>query len=140
VFTDNDYTLGLRNVALCKIVSAVEPESLDSTVCIAEFDGLKYQLNSVHVSLLAHAYAITIHKSQGSQFSRIIIPIRRNRLLDNALIYTAVTRGVEQDVLIGDRKAAEAAIFAVAKAILRSTALPRLLASTQSHLGEAKRS
>ncbi len=129
MFTDNDYKLGLRNGALGRIVSAVEPESLDSTVCIAEFDGLKYQLNSVHVRSLTHAYAITIHKSQGSQFRRVIIPIRKNRLLDNALVYTAVTRSVEQVVLIGDRKAAEAAIFAVSTATLRSTALPRLLAS-----------
>jgi exodeoxyribonuclease V alpha subunit len=39
-------------------------------------------------------YAITVHKSQGSQFLRVIVPIARNRMLDRTLIYTALTRAV----------------------------------------------
>lgn len=131
MFTDNDYALGLRNGALGRIVQAVEPESADSIICVAEFDGLEYQLNAMHVRSLTHAYAITVHKSQGSQFTRVIIPVRKTRLLDNALIYTAVTRCIEQVILIGDLQAAEAAIVAVANASLRSTALPRLMAPTE---------
>ena len=37
-------------------------------------------------------YAITIHKAQGSQFPRIIVPVRHSRLLDRTLLYTAITR------------------------------------------------
>jgi exodeoxyribonuclease V alpha subunit len=136
IFTDNDYTLGLRNGALGRIVHAVEPESVDSIVCVAEFDGLEYQLNAMHVRSLTHAYAITIHKSQGSQFTRVIIPVRKTRLLDNALIYTAVTRSIEQVVLIGDRQATEGAIAAMANSTLRSTALPRLLAPIEIQGGQ----
>ena len=55
---------------------------------------------------LVHSYSITMHKAQGSQFARIIVPIKRTRLLDQSLIYTAVTRGVEQVVLVGDEKVA----------------------------------
>jgi exodeoxyribonuclease V alpha subunit len=58
------------------------------------------------------AYAITVHKAQGSQFKRVIVPVTRSRLLDRALIYTALTRGIEQVVFIGDRHAFDWAIVA----------------------------
>jgi len=58
------------------------------------------------------AYAITVHKAQGSQFKRVIVPIVRSRLLDRTLIYTALTRGMEQVVFIGDRDAFDAAVTA----------------------------
>jgi exodeoxyribonuclease V alpha subunit len=58
------------------------------------------------------AYAITVHKAQGSQFKRVIVPIVKTRLLDRTLIYTALTRGVEQVVFVGDRGAFNAAVTA----------------------------
>lgn len=48
------------------------------------------------------AYAMTVHKSQGSQFQGVIVPIQRSRILDRTLIYTAVTRATDQVVLVGD--------------------------------------
>lgn len=59
---------------------------------------------------LALAYAITIHKSQGSQFRRVIIPVTKSRLLDRTLLYTAVTRAQTQVILVGDVAAAKAAV------------------------------
>ena len=56
------------------------------------------------------AYAISVHKAQGSQFKRVAIVIAKSRLLDHALVYTALTRGVEQVTFIGDRTGFEAAI------------------------------
>ena len=58
------------------------------------------------------AYAITVHKAQGSQFKRVIVPLAKSRLLDRTLIYTALTRGMEQVVFIGDRNGFDAAIIA----------------------------
>ena len=58
------------------------------------------------------AYAITVHKTQGSQFKRVIVPVTRSRLLDRTLIYTALTRGIEQVVFIGDRNTFDRAIIA----------------------------
>jgi len=58
------------------------------------------------------AYAITVHKAQGSQFKRVIVPVTRSRLLDRTLIYTALTRGIEQVVFIGDRNTFDRAIIA----------------------------
>ena len=56
--------------------------------------------------------AITVHKAQGSQFKRVIVPVTWSRLLDRTLIYTALTRGIEQVVFIGDRNAFDRAIIA----------------------------
>ena len=58
------------------------------------------------------AYAISVHKAQGSQFRRVIIPVFPSRLLDRTLIYTALTRATEQVVLVGDRAALEAGVKA----------------------------
>ena len=60
----------------------------------------------------SHGYAISIHKSQGSEFKTIIMPIVKgfHKMLYRKLIYTGVTRSKEKLVLIGDIKALEYAI------------------------------
>ncbi len=56
---------------------------------------------------IKHAYAISIHKSQGSEFAHVLIPISINyyRMLYNKLLYTAVSRAKKSLVLIGEKKA-----------------------------------
>jgi exodeoxyribonuclease V alpha subunit len=53
------------------------------------------------------AYAITIHKSQGSEFPAVVIPLATQQylLLQRNLIYTGITRGKQLVMLIGQRKA-----------------------------------
>ena len=53
------------------------------------------------------AYAITIHKSQGSEFPAVVIPLATQQylLLQRNLVYTGITRGKKLVVLIGQRKA-----------------------------------
>lgn len=128
VFTQNDYDqLKLRNGSLGKIVRAIPFSQVSDPCCEIEFDGRMVLFNSDHMALLKHAYSITIHKAQGSQFRQVIIPLRKSRILDQSLIYTAVTRGVEQVVLVGDMEAALVAIQAPAAATRRYIALPKLL-------------
>lgn len=128
IFTENDYTIGLRNGSLGKIIEALPVEGIDDPCCRCDFEGVEYLLNPDQIQALSHSYSITIHKSQGSQFKRIVVPVRSSRLLDQALIYTAVTRGIEQVVLVGDLNAANQAIKAPAKAACRHVALPKILA------------
>jgi exodeoxyribonuclease V alpha subunit len=128
IFGANDYLLGLRNGSMGKIIRSVR-DSTSPSVCAVDFDGTLYDLTAAHLQHLSHAYCITTHRAQGSQFDRIIIPIRRNRLLDNALLYTAITRGVQQVVVVGDLRAAEEAICAASKASKRVTRLGRILAT-----------
>ena len=76
-----------------------------------DFEGEEhYFSNGELVGRVELAYAISVHKAQGSQFKRVAIVIAKSRLLDHALVYTALTRGVEQVTFIGDRTGFEAAI------------------------------
>ena len=56
---------------------------------------------------IKHAYAISIHKSQGSEFNFVIIPISNNyhRMLYNKLLYTAVSRGKKSIIILGEKQA-----------------------------------
>lgn len=127
IYTENNYELGLRNGSLGKVVKAFPVKGPDDVCCTCLFDGTEYDLNTRQVHALNHAFAITVHKAQGSQFTRVIVPISQSRLLDQTLIYTAVTRGVDQVVLVGDEQAALAAIRAPASAARRHIGLPSLL-------------
>lgn len=96
----NDYDTGLMNGTLGRIVGITTEPALGLEVDFEEERHLLpvYEL-AERVEL---AYAITVHKAQGSQFHRIAVPIVRSRILDHALVYTALTRAVEQVVFIGD--------------------------------------
>ena len=72
-------------------------------------------------------YAITVHKAQGSQWPRVVIPITRNRMLDRTLLYTALTRGQQQVVLVGDVAAARAAVERPPHSMMRKTGLGHTL-------------
>ena len=78
------------------------------------FDGktVKYSLEDFDDVQLA--YAISIHKSQGSEYPAVIIPIsrRHQHMLGRNLIYTAITRGRNRVVVAGDRKSLENGIRA----------------------------
>jgi exodeoxyribonuclease V alpha subunit len=132
MFTKNDYALDLRNGSLGKIVEALPVTEADDPCCVVDFDGIEHALATTQLHALSHAYAITVHKGQGSQFTRIIVAVKESRLLDQSLIYTAVTRGVRQVVLVGDEQAALAAIRAPATATRRYTTLPALLSEKRS--------
>ena len=61
---------------------------------------------------LQFAYAITIHKSQGSEFPMVIIPIHtcNYMMLQRNLLYTAITRGRQKVVVVGTQKAIKIAV------------------------------
>jgi len=132
IYTENNYSLGLRNGSLGRITNALPVKKPDDPCCRCDFDGNEYLLNSNQVQALSHSYSITVHKSQGSQFQRVIVPIRKSRLLDQTLIYTAITRGVDQVVLVGDLDATTAAIEAMATAARRNIMLPTVLAKCRT--------
>jgi exodeoxyribonuclease V alpha subunit len=77
---------------------------------------------------LVHAYAVSIHKSQGSEYPVVIIPVMTQHyiLLQRNLIYTAVTRGKKLVILVGTKKALAMAIHTV-KSSKRHTRLAHRL-------------
>lgn len=113
----NDLERGLMNGTLGRVI-----ESDDERLSIL-FEGQRHDFDwAAARDRIAHAYAISVHKAQGSQFKRIAVVIGRSRLLDHALVYTALTRGVEQVVFIGDRNALESAIVNPPLAHMRQVA------------------
>ena len=86
-------------------------EQEDSQMTI-DFDGRKVIYDYNEFDQLTLAYATTIHKSQGSEYTAVIIPITMQSfmMLKKNLVYTAVTRGKELVVIIGQKKALTMAI------------------------------
>ena len=72
-----------------------------------DFDGNFVNYKKSDMKDVMHAYAISIHKSQGSEFSHVILPIdiRYKRMLYNKLLYTAVSRAKKSLVIIGEKQA-----------------------------------
>lgn len=127
----NDWEKNLQNGSLGVIVS-VDPPNRDAAPnrqlgVIRWDDGQARDLTPDLLPHLELAYAITIHKAQGSQFPRIIVPVRHSRLLDRTLLYTAITRAQRQVILVGDVAAAQAAVEAPPYASLRQVALGSML-------------
>ena len=108
VWLVNDYERRTWNGTLGVVVSA-GPASL-----LVQWDGHDKPLEHARPDLedMDLAYALSIHKAQGSQFRRVIVPVFPSRLLDRTLIYTALTRATDQVVLVGDLDALQRAVEA----------------------------
>lgn len=74
---------------------------------LIDFEGVKVEYSKEELNQIKHAYAITIHKSQGSEFSHVILPISRSyyKMLYNKLIYTGISRAKKSLVIIGEANA-----------------------------------
>ncbi len=121
--TKNQWERQLFNGSLGYIAQAFKTPILlkDNHYAIAKafIDGKEVYLTEDDFYWIVHSYSISIHKSQGSQFTRVIVPICKSKLLDRTLVYTAVTRGVDQVVLLGDLHAAKLAVESQPHAWLR---------------------
>ena len=81
-------------------------DSVDQKILI-DFDSRNLEYDFSELNELVLSYAISIHKSQGSEFNAVIIPIFMQHfiLLQRNLIYTAITRAKKLCILIGQAKA-----------------------------------
>jgi exodeoxyribonuclease V alpha subunit len=101
--TRNNYDLGIFNGDM-GIVSAID--EADKTIAV-EFDGKPVVIPFDDISELRLAYAMTIHKSQGSEAPAIVIPVTTQHftMLQRNLLYTGVTRAKRLVILVGQWKA-----------------------------------
>lgn len=99
----NDYTKEVFNGDI-GLVTAVNMEDRTLTV---SFDGKEVEYESTELDELSLAYATTIHKSQGSEYPIVVIPVHFTNyiMLQRNLIYTAVTRAKKVCIVIGQRRA-----------------------------------
>ena len=85
-------------------VVKIDPVEREVTI---RFDQREVVYDFGELDEVSLAYAITIHKSQGSEFPAVVIPLATQQylLLQRNLVYTGITRGKKLVVLIGQRKA-----------------------------------
>jgi exodeoxyribonuclease V alpha subunit len=100
---ENDYDKDVYNGDL-GVIRALSPEESELTVAFDERD-VVYGYDEL--DQLALAYAVTIHKSQGSEYPAVVIPLSTQHytMLRRDLVYTAVTRGRKLVVIVGETKA-----------------------------------
>lgn len=99
----NNYEKDVFNGDIGRIISI---SSIDREVIIS-FDDRKVTYRFTDLDEIILAYAVSIHKSQGSEYPAVVIPILTQHyiLLQRNLIYTAVTRGINLVVMVGTGKA-----------------------------------
>ena len=106
----NNYDNNVFNGDIGRIIGTEEIEG-KPCVCV-DFDGNTVVYKKENLSELELAYATTIHKSQGSEYPVVIIPIHSSQfiLLQRQLLYTAITRAKKHCILVGETKAIYMAI------------------------------
>ncbi|MFF4580814.1 ATP-dependent RecD-like DNA helicase [Streptomyces sp. NPDC001389] len=111
----NNYEKGANGVfnGTVGVVTAIDLDEQRLTVRTEEDEEVGYEF--AELDELAHAYAVTIHRSQGSEYPAVVIPVTTGAwmMLQRNLLYTAVTRAKKLVVLVGSRKALGQAVRTV---------------------------
>jgi exodeoxyribonuclease V alpha subunit len=108
---ENDYDKDVYNGDI-GYIDDVDPDAGELT---ASFDGRAVTYGFGELDTLVPAYAATIHKSQGSEYPAVVIPVMTQHytMLQRNLLYTGVTRGKRLVVLVGQKKAIAIAVMNV---------------------------
>lgn len=124
--TRNNYDLDIFNGDMGRITAVAS----DGASLLAEFDGRKIALAKSDLTDFQQAYAISIHKSQGSEFPVVVIPLMRQHfvMLQRNLLYTAITRGRKKVFIVGNTSAWAAAVKNSRSAERKTYLIPRLKA------------
>ncbi|MCL9775105.1 ATP-dependent DNA helicase [Vibrio methylphosphonaticus] len=142
IFVENNWDRGVQNGTLGKLLNVGKPkaETEDGEVSLADVLIDTGEMISLTIDLLDSlklSYSISLHKAQGSQFKRIIVPLTNSSMLDNAWIYTALTRAEVKIEMVGSMKDFERAIHRFSDADTRDTYLRQLLLDELDALKEA---
>ena len=106
--TENDYDKDVFNGDLGRIRS-IDPGAEKMTIV---FDGRPVEYRFSDLDRLMLAYAVTVHKSQGSEYPAVVVPISTHHyvMLRRNLLYTAITRGRRLVVIVGQKWALQKAV------------------------------
>ncbi len=88
-------------------IGRIDRIDLEGQVVTVSFEGWKVPYDFSELDEIVLAYAVSVHKSQGSEYPAVVIPVHTQHyvLLQRNLIYTAVTRGKRLVVMVGTKKA-----------------------------------
>src|SRR5580693_223346 len=105
---ENDYDKEIYNGD----IGYIDDVSSEDSELTATFDGRTVIYGFGELDTLVPAYAATIHKSQGSEYPAVVIPVMTQHytMLQRNLLYTGVTRGKKLVVLVGQKKAVAIAV------------------------------
>jgi ATP-dependent exoDNAse (exonuclease V) alpha subunit len=139
IFRENDKILQLKNQVddgvyngdiglLVEVIPASEDFNSQSRL-IVDFDGVFAEYTSENLSNITHAYCISVHKSQGSEYPIVILPIVNEAtfMLQRRLIYTAVSRAKKSLVLLGNKELFVKAVLKEEKQLRHTTLKQRML-------------
>ena len=108
----NDYGKGTAGVfnGSVGMVTAISLEDQDLRVLLDEDEEVVYGFDELDE--LTHAYAVTVHRSQGSEYPCVVVPLTMSAwmMLERNLLYTAITRARRIVVLVGSRRALAKAV------------------------------
>ncbi|MFI6983144.1 ATP-dependent RecD-like DNA helicase [Embleya sp. NPDC050154] len=111
----NNYDKGANGVfnGTGGVVIALSPEEQKLVVRTEEDEEVDYDF--AELDELSHAYAVTIHRSQGSEYPAVVVPVTMGAwmMLQRNLLYTAITRAKQLVVLVGSRRALGQAVRTV---------------------------
>lgn len=118
--TKNNYDKDVFNGDIGIVTRRVDPDENtltadgddDNAVMEAEFDGRAVRFSQEDLGDLTLSYACTIHKSQGSEYPAVVIPVHESQfiMLKRNLLYTGITRAKRLCVLVGTMKAVAIAV------------------------------
>ena len=105
-------------------------DSIDKKEIIIDFDGNLVRFTPSNFNNFKHGYAISIHKSQGSEFKNVVIPVvgGYGKMLYRKLYYTAVTRAKKKLYIVGEMNALKKASINNNSDIRRTTIKDKLIA------------
>ena len=89
------------------VLGVLDATSQGAPRLVVDLDGRVVEYEADELEQLAPAYALSVHKSQGSEYAAVVIPLSTQHymLLQRNLLYTAITRGKQLVVLVGSKKA-----------------------------------
>ncbi len=120
--TRNDYEKSVFNGDFGRVVRA------DGAALIVSFEGEEVSYRRDEAGRLALAYAVSVHKAQGSEYPAVVIPLLEEHaaMLQRGLLYTAVSRAKQLAVIVGSRRALRRAVAGTG-GLRRHTRLPERL-------------
>jgi exodeoxyribonuclease V alpha subunit len=129
--TRNNYDKGVFNGDVGRIVRAEGP------IAAVSFDGQEVEYGRDELAQLSLAYAVSVHKSQGSEYPAVVIPLldEHSAMLQRTLLYTAVSRARRLAVIVGSRKALRRAVANAAERRRYTWLAERLLRAAQTQSG-----
>jgi len=134
ICTANHWDLGIQNGSMGTVLNVADDEQERSLGEVKWDDGVIRPISEDLLDDLELGWALTVHKSQGSQWRRVLVCLpTSSRLVDRSAIYTAVTRVRSQVLILGQRSHLEKVVAEKKAADRRHVGLPKRLAQMYSN-------